>query len=81
MDIGIPRSLSLLPVSKDYTGSVGAEESSLLLQAAASPNLLQDLITSALVLSRKGGNFLHISSYGAMFWTCDQNSTNNTGMF
>ena len=26
-------------------------------------------------------NFLHSSWYGAMFWICDQNSIDNTGMF
>ena len=55
MDVGIPRSPSLLPVSKDYPGNAGeaavTEDSSLLLQAAASPNLLQDLITCVLVSS------------------------------
>lgn len=50
MDVGTPRSLSLVLVSKDYAGNTGeaavTEDSSLLLRPAASPNLLQDLITS-----------------------------------
>lgn len=30
---------------------------------------------------REKVNFLHSSSYSAMFWICDQNNVDNTGMF